>query len=129
MPTLNKGYALAAIFLFIIEIIIALYFHDGFVRPYFGDFLVVMLIYCTVKSAGNLPVVQAVIAVLLFAYLIEILQYFDIVHRLGLGGSALATTVIGTTFQWGDIVAYTLGIICVVAVERFRRTRLNGRAG
>ncbi len=118
-----------AISLFFIEVIIALYFHDEFVRPYFGDFLVVILLYCTIKSIGNFPVLRTAIAVLLFAYLIEILQYFDIVRRIGLANSQLASTVIGTTFQWGDIVAYTLGIVMVVLVEKLRKSRVNDTAG
>ncbi|MDF3076553.1 MAG: hypothetical protein K0S09_442 [Sphingobacteriaceae bacterium] len=123
MPTLNKGYTIAAILLFVIELVIALYFHDEFIRPYFGDFLVIILLYCTVKAVVNLPVITTALGVLVFAYLIEILQYFDIVHRIGLGGSAVATTVIGTTFQWGDIVAYTLGTIAIMLIERFRNAR------
>jgi hypothetical protein len=34
-----------------------------------------------------------------------------------LEGNAVARTIIGTTFSWSDIVAYTLGIVFVVGVE------------
>lgn len=59
-------------------------------------------------------------AVLLFAYGIELLQYCNIVTRLGLEQNQLARTVIGTGFEWWDILAYTLGIITVVIVEKLR---------
>ena len=37
------------IIVFIIEAIIAVFIHDNFIRPYFGDVLVVVLIYCFIK--------------------------------------------------------------------------------
>ena len=70
-----KYFILAAI-LFLIEVLIALFIHDNFIRPFVGDVLVVILIYCFIKSFLNSPVVITAIAVLLFAYLIEVLQYF-----------------------------------------------------
>jgi len=41
------------------------------------------------------------------------------VKLLGLGHSQLARTVIGTGFDWGDLVAYTLGILTVLGFEKF----------
>jgi hypothetical protein len=52
------------------------------------------------------------------AYAIEILQYFNLVKLLGLQHSSLARIVLGTAFQWMDFVAYTIGILVVMAVER-----------
>lgn len=40
------GYLAASIIVFIIELIIALYVHDRIIRPYIGDMLVVVLVYC-----------------------------------------------------------------------------------
>jgi hypothetical protein len=54
---------------------------------------------------------------LLFAYLIETLQYFKWVEGLGIESSNLARTVMGTSFEWMDIVAYTAGIIFVILIE------------
>ena len=39
----------ASIIVFIIELIIALYVHDRIIRPYIGDMLVVVLVYCFVR--------------------------------------------------------------------------------
>jgi hypothetical protein len=49
------------------------------------------------------------VCILLFAYLVELGQYFELVSRLGLADSRIATTVIGTSFDWRDILAYTIG--------------------
>ena len=114
-------YAISTLLLFIIEVLIALFVHDQFIRPYIGDFLVVILIYCFVKSFLNTPVVPTAIGVLLFAYTVELLQYFRIVEVLGLQHSRAARIIIGSAFEWQDMLAYTLGVLVVVLVEK-RRT-------
>ena len=118
MLTLNRKYFLLTIVLFLIEVFIALYVHDNFVRPFFGDFLVVILVYCFIRSFLNISVISASISALLFSYSVEIAQYFNMVEVLGLQKSRLARTVIGTSFAWEDIVAYTLGIVFVILLEK-----------
>ena len=120
MPGFYPKYFVIAILLLLTEIAIGLFAHDAIVRPYGGDFLVVILLYCLLKSFLNSPVVATVIAVLLFSYIVETLQYFHIVRRLGLEKYALARVIFGTNFTWTDIVAYTLGAGLVLLVE-FRR--------
>jgi len=118
MLILNKKYLIIAVILFIIEVLIALYIHDRIVRPYVGDYLVVMLIYSFVKVFFNVPVKVATIGVLLFAYLIETLQYFNVLKMLGLQGDQLATVVIGYNFEWINILAYTLGTLTILGLEK-----------
>ena len=116
----NPRYFLYAIILFVTEILIAIFAHDPIIRPYVGDVLVVMLIYCAVKAFLNTPVVATAIWVLIFSYVIETLQYFHLVKLLGLQHSSLAKTVIGTDFAWTDILAYTIGIAIVLFAEKKR---------
>lgn len=111
-------YFISALLLFVTEVLIALFVHDQFIRPYIGDFLVVILIYCFVKSFLNTPVVPTAVGVLLFAYTVELLQYFRIVEVLGLQHSRAARIIIGSSFEWQDLLAYTLGILVVVLVEK-----------
>ena len=111
-------YAFSTLLLFITEVLIALFVHDQFIRPYIGDFLVVILIYCFVKSFLNTPVVPTALGVLVFAYTVELLQYFRIVELLGLQHSKAARIIIGSSFEWQDLLAYTLGILVVVLVEK-----------
>lgn len=118
MLTFNKKFFIFTIVLFVIEILIAVYVRDNFVRPYVGDYLVVMLVYCAVRTFIIAPVIKIAIGVLLFSYLIEVLQYFRLVARLGLEDNVVAKTVIGYGFEWKDILAYTLGIITVLVLER-----------
>jgi hypothetical protein len=121
MLTFNKKYFLIAFLLFVVEVLIAAYVNDAIIRPYVGDYLVVILLYCLVKTFFRLPVVPTAIGVLLFSYLIETLQYFNLVDHLGLRHIRLAVIVIGSSFEWIDLVAYTLGIATVIAVEKYRK--------
>ena len=121
----NKTYFLLFVILFITEVLIALYVHDEFVRPYVGDVLVVILLYCFVKSFLNWSINRTAIVVLLFSYLIETLQYFNIVQVLGLGNSTLANTLIGNYFTWVDILAYTLGALLVIVIEYLSKPSIS----
>src|SRR6476469_3371026 len=104
--------------LFVTEVLIALYVHDNFIRPYFGDYLVVFLIYFFVRTFISASKTKVIIGVLLFAYLIEVLQYLHIVDRLGLSNNILARTVIGYGFSWWDMLAYTLAAVTIYIADR-----------
>lgn len=114
----DRRYLAFTVALFLIEVLIALYLHDQFVRPYAGDFLVVILIYCFVRSFLQAPVIPVALGVLVFSYIIETLQFFNLVKLLGLEHSQLANVVIGNHFTWVDILAYTLGIGCTILIEK-----------
>ena len=118
MFRLHKGYFFLAILFFIIEVLIALYVRDKIIRPYIGDYLVVIFLYCLVKSVTNLSVQTACILVLLFSFFIEFLQYLNIVERIGLQNSKLANTVLGNSFEWTDLILYTAGIVTVFIVDK-----------
>ncbi|HLA55528.1 MAG TPA: DUF2809 domain-containing protein [Flavobacterium sp.] len=119
MLTFNKTYFALASFIFSIEVLIALFVNDHFVRPYLGDVLVVILIYCFLKSFLKLPVLTAAAFVLIFSFTIEWLQFLNIVGKLGLEKSKIARTVIGTSFAWIDLLTYVSGILIVIIVEKY----------
>jgi hypothetical protein len=116
--TLNKKYLYLSIILFALEIIIAKYMHDDFIRPYIGDLLVVVLIYCFLKSFLNVHYLKMAIAVLIFSYCIEALQFIKLVNIVGLQNYKWARIIIGTSFSWIDMLMYTIGIIIVIVVEK-----------
>jgi Protein of unknown function (DUF2809) len=121
----NRQYAYLAIILFMIEVFIALFIRDKFVRPYFGDVLVVILIYCSVRSIFEVKVFPLAVSVLIFSFIIEYLQYLDIVEKLGWDNSIIARTLIGNSFAWKDIIAYTAGIFIVLLAESPRANKKN----
>lgn len=124
MIRFNKGYFLLAAILFITEVCIALFVHDKFVRPYIGDVLVVILIYCFVKAFFNFRKFSVAIAVLLFAFMVEFAQGFSLVNKLGLEHSRVARIIIGTSFSWVDMLTYVVGIAIVLGVEYYRGKKL-----
>ncbi len=122
----NRWYFLLAVLLFVTEVLIAAYLRDDFIRTYAGDFLVVILIYCFVRSFIQAPAVPVALAVLAFSYLVEGLQYLNMVEHLGLGHSRIANIVLGNYFTWADILAYTLGTGFVILVEKIKAARKPG---
>ena len=119
MLAFNKNYFGLAILFFLIEVLIALLVNDSFIRPYLGDVLVVILIYCFLKSFFQLPVLTAALFVLLFSFTIEFLQFLNIVEILHLENSKIARTVLGTSFSWIDLLTYIVGIATVIIVEKY----------
>ncbi|VXB88523.1 conserved membrane hypothetical protein [Flavobacterium sp. 9AF] len=121
----KKQYFIATILLFLTEVGIALYIHDDFIRPYMGDVLVVLLLYCFIQSFFTFSVKATAVFVLLFSFTIEFLQYIHIVEKLGLQKYAIARTVLGTSFSWIDLLCYTIGVILIVLIEKRRLPRKN----
>jgi hypothetical protein len=120
MITFRKQYFLLTILLFTVEVLIALFLHDRIIRPYVGDFLVVILIYCFVRTFFKISVFKATLGTLLFAYLVEFLQYLNLIGKLGLQNSRIANLILGNLFHWVDLLAYTLGIASVIVFEKLK---------
>lgn len=59
--------------------------------------------------------------IFIFASLIEILQYFDIVTMLGLENNKLFRVLIGSTFDIKDILCYGVGCILIAVIEFVKR--------
>ena len=99
-----------AVALFAIEVFIATQLNGyPFIRAYFGDFLVVILLYCAIKSVWEIDAKYLAINVFIFATLLEIAQYFQIADKLQLTG--WARIVVGTNFSFHDLIMYAAGCI------------------
>lgn len=105
-------YAGISLLIFGVEVLIALFLDDKLIRPFFGDLLVVMLIYFTLLTFIKISRRHVLATgVWLFALIIEYLQYLDIVSALGLRENEIVRIVLGSTFDWFDIMAYTFGAL------------------
>jgi hypothetical protein len=113
----NAKYFYLAVLLFLIETLIAIFLDDRIIRPLVGDILVVALVYCFIKAFWQMRPITAALGVFAFACLIEGLQYLQLVDRLGLRDNQLIATVIGTTFDSKDILAYAIGAALVLVAE------------
>lgn len=127
MFTFRLRYFLLTLALFSIEVLIALYVNDSTVRPYVGDYLVVMLVYGAVRTVLRSSVKSQLIGVLLFAYAVEVLQYFRLIAWLGWQDNRLARMVLGSHFEWVDMLAYTLGVITIWFLERWHAQATKAR--
>ena len=112
----NYNYFLTTIFLFLAEASIATIFKDIiWLRAYFGDVLVVILIYTfmlTFLDIKNKMLLN--IGVFLFACVIEFAQYFHFAQWFGLKDNKIAMIVLGNSFSWIDILCYALGCLLVL---------------
>jgi len=111
-------WACSSVLLFAIEVLIALFVRDTLVRPYLGDVLVVMLLFCSVRAFRRAPPLPLAIAVLGFAVLVEITQALNLIHRLGWSDNTLAKLILGNTFQWGDLLCYLMGTMASLGIVR-----------
>ena len=69
-------YIISFLVIFCIEVLIALYVRDRFIRPYVGDMLVVVLVYSFVRIFLPTGIPRMPFYVFLFACFVEVLQYF-----------------------------------------------------
>jgi Protein of unknown function (DUF2809) len=122
---LRKHYFILTLLLVVIEVIIGTFAHDDIIRPYGGDYLAVILLYCFIQSFFRAPVLATAMVVLLFSYLVEGLQYRHLADRLGLARGTLARTLVGDYFSWVDIGCYTAGILTVLLLERYARSGIT----
>lgn len=116
----NLIYLALFILIFASEVFIALFVHDRFFRPYFGDVLVVILIYCFIRIFIPKKVAYLSLFVLLFAVLVEVLQYFDYVKLLGLENNRFFSIIMGRSFSFADIICYTCGFLPIFAADIIR---------
>ena len=115
-------YLLLTIIIFFTELAIALFVKDTLIRPFVGDVLVVVLIYCFFSIFLNFPHWKTAIGVLIFACCIEILQYFDYVKLLGLENNRILSIAMGRTFEWTDFIAYFTGFLLIILIEFLLKT-------
>ncbi len=106
-------YGLIFFALLLTEVYIALYVKNHFIRAYFGDVLVTILLcsFCRFfipkKGLISLP-----IFIFLFSVAVEISQYLDLVEFLGFENNVFLCTLMGQSFSYIDIICYAAG--CVV---------------
>ncbi len=107
--TKRTKYIIATILLLIVEVLIALFINDTFIRPYIGDVLVVVVLYTFIRSFIPERNRLLPLYIFIFAAGVEFLQYFQIVRLLGLENNRFFATLIGTVFDVKDIICYGIG--------------------
>jgi len=112
----NKKYFFG--FLLFLSIEIGILFTNGFIRHTVGDYFVVFLVYCFLKSFLDMKVTTAVSIVLVFAFIVEFLQLTNLLDILHLENNNIAKTILGSSFSVGDLIAYSLGVGSIILIEK-----------
>lgn len=106
------------VLLFAVEVLIALYVHDDFVRPYVGDMIVTVVVWSFARIFFPDKLRLMSLYVMIFAALVEVGQYFNYVELLGVSNPILVT-MMGTSFAWADIACYAVGCVVTAIVDYF----------
>ena len=117
MIKFNKKYFISFIILFIVELLIAKY-ATGFLRHSIGDVLAVIFLYCLIKSFIKIPVINTAILVLIIAFTIEFLQLSNLQNMYPKEAEYYLKLTLGTSFSFGDLIAYLVGTIIILLIEK-----------
>jgi hypothetical protein len=117
MLTFHPRYFVLTVCLLAVEVAIARYIHTGLIRTFWGDALVVVLVFTALRTWLALPAKHIALGAFVFACCIETAQAFNLVDLLGLHAQTnlhrVLRIALGATFDWWDYVAYTVGyVIC-----------------
>src|SRR5690606_10090927 len=114
----NRNYFALTVILFVIEICIAIFVNDAFVRPFLGDVIVVWFMYYFIRSFISIQLIYIAFFTLLFSFAVEIGQYFKLIEILGLQENKWARIVIGTSFSWWDLLCYVVGFLFLFLMDK-----------
>ena len=125
MRSRRVTYFIVTIVLLIIEVLIAVFVHDNFIRPYVGDVLVVTVIYTFIRIFIPDKVKLLPLYIFLFGTYVELMQYINVVKLLGLQDNKFFSVLIGTTFDIKDIICYGVGCL-LIAIGSKLYALMNG---
>ncbi len=86
-------------------------------RPFVGDLLAVIGVFCGLRALLRLSWQAAAIAAVALGFAIEALQALDLPLRLGIAPGSGLGIILGSTFDPLDLLAYAVGGAAIAAVE------------
>lgn len=116
----TQKYFILNVLLFLLLVVIAVFVNDKFIRPFIGDVLAVIWLFTFIKSFIETNSHIVAITTLLFSYFVEFVQYIQLARILNITNKTLQI-VIGSVFDWKDILAYTIGFIIIeIFIQKIR---------
>jgi Protein of unknown function (DUF2809) len=112
-------YFLIFLLLLTVEIFIAIFAHDEFVRPYIGDILAVGVVYYFIRIFLPERVALLPLYVFIIALTVEILQFFDFAGLIG-SENKILKIIAGSVFDWKDITCYAIGCAIIAVIDVFK---------
>ena len=122
MKTIKTKFLIISCSILLIEITIALFINDQFIRPIFGDYLASILVFYLLATFLKTDLNKIAILSLFISYTIEFLQYINILELLHLDKIKILNILLGNSFSWTDMLAYTLGIMTVALIHNYKKT-------
>lgn len=116
---LNKRYFTPFLLVLVAEIAIAIFYFHRFVRGFLGDVLVIPLMYYLLRSISSLKHKPTILLVLLIGFITEVFQWLSLIQHLKMNDS-FTRLVLGNTYDPLDLLAYVLGAILVLVIEKIR---------
>ena len=110
-------YLFAFLLLLIAEVLIGVFVHDAFIRPFVGDVLITVLLCCLVRIVFPYGHRALPAWVFLFSTLVECIQLLKLPARLGLQGTILGV-IMGSTFDPKDLLCYAIGCALFFLADR-----------
>ncbi|KSB89914.1 hypothetical protein AS593_03475 [Caulobacter vibrioides] len=120
---IRSGHLAVAIALFAVEVVIALFVRDAFVRPYLGDVLATAMAYFGLRGVTPLGRAGAAVAAFGLGAAIEIGQALHVLDLVGLGASRVARVVFGGVFDLKDLACYAVGVALAALCDRRWKSR------
>ncbi|MEM0519347.1 MULTISPECIES: ribosomal maturation YjgA family protein [Aequorivita] len=117
MHIFRSKYFYSTLLLLTVEIGIAKFHFNPFVRGFLGDVLVILLLYSFLKIFIKNNVFKIAMSVMVFAYFVEFLQLFKLAEKLQIH-SEILLTILGSVFDTYDLVAYFLGFLLILLIEK-----------
>jgi hypothetical protein len=121
---MDMKYIFIFLILLIAEIIIAFFVKDAIIRPFIGDVLVIILIYTLIRGLMKKSIKLLPVYIFLFAFTVELAQYFNIVDALDLQNNKVISTIVGTTFDIKDILCYLVSTVILIIWNRIEKTSI-----
>ena len=122
-----RAKALASLLLLVGLVYIALYVRDTLIRPVLGDVLVVIWLYFLLSSFLTLRTRTLIFITLSIAFSVELAQYLKLPKLLGIEPGTALSTILGTTFDWLDLIAYITGAVICMVIEWILNRRTTGK--
>ena len=112
------NYFIIFIIILLLEILIASYVKDGFIRYTFGDFLATILLFSFFKSFINIKSIYIAIITIFIAFSIEFFQLLNILNYINPNNNKIIAIILGSHFSFHDLVAYTFGVITALIIDK-----------
>ena len=91
--------------------------HTGLLRSFGGDVLAVVFVYYGLKSFVQMRVLPLASIALAIGYAVELSQHLTELNHWVVSNPVIRT-IVGSTPDWWDVLAYTAGFGLVLVTER-----------